>query len=136
MKKLVLSSLMIAFTVFAVSVSVLAAENTETLTFAWDQEDLTGVDHWNLYWSDTAGQYVGNPVVAVQYDPTMAGNAFSQTQTLTVTGEPGTIVTKYFVITAASVGNEIESNHSNEVMVQFKIPISGPFNFTVTVMIE
>lgn len=129
MKKLFVTILMIL--IFAVS--AFAADQSKPLTFQWEQVgDLQYVTGWSLYWSNVSGSgYV--KVVDIPYTPG-SGPTFVSDQTLTVTGVPGSMVKKYFVLTARGNG-ALESGYSNEVGEDFAIPLAHPFNLIIKVKV-
>lgn len=117
----------------AFAVPAYAVDKVETITFQWDQTDLTLVKDWELHWGDA----VGGPYVKATtfvYDGA-ANNTFEGAQELTVTGAPASTVTKYFVLRACGdVAGEDPlrqcSTWSNEVSYGFEIPFGG-FNAPV-----
>jgi len=106
----------------------IGADKVETVTFAWDQEDLTLVKDWELHWGDATG---GPYVKATTFQYTGAPNTtFEGATPLTVTGAPASTVTKYFVLKACGdVEGETPlrqcSDWSNEVSYGFAIPFDG-----------
>ena len=113
----------------------------ETLTFGWDQNDLTNVDDWEMHWGVTPG---GPYAIAgtILYDGN--GNTGQQAPLeATVTGNPETTEIRYFVLKACGdvtqEGGSIErmcSEWSNEVSHDFWIPFGGfevPVQFRIIV---
>jgi hypothetical protein len=127
----VLVIVLVAF--FVLPTNVLAADKVQTITFQWDQPDLTLVKDWELHWGDAPG---GPYVEATTFVYTGVPNTtFEGVQELTVSGVPSSTVTKYFVIRACGdVEGETPlrqcSDWSNEVSYGFKIPFGG-FNAPV-----
>ena len=108
---------------------------SKSLSFAWEQTDLTYINGWSLYWSPTPGsgymKVIDIPYVAG------SGPTFTTSTVLNVTGIPGATVNKYFVLTANGIQG-LNSDYSNEVNYGFVIPFpvpSAPFNLKVTVTI-
>lgn len=126
-----------------VFVSIAWADSTvKTLTFEWTQEDTTNLKEWKLFWSDTSGgEYT--EAATIIYDPEIPGPVYTSPEILTVSGEQGTHVLKYFVLRACgdvpteSGGTEYKcSGDSNEVSHKFWIPagmFSVPINFSIKV---
>jgi hypothetical protein len=106
-----------------------AAEKVEVVTFEWDQTEVEFVTGWEMHWSDTAGgAYVKLVDIPVpEPDPENPNpTTFMSPVTGTVTGTPGTTVTKHFVLRACGTPPEEEfgcSDWSNEVAYGFDIPI-------------
>jgi len=110
-----------------------AADQAETLTFLWDQEDLTLVKDWELHWGDAAG----GPYVEASKFIYEGGSelTYQGSKELVVSGVPASTVTKFFVIRACGdVEGETPlrqcSVWSNEISYGFKIPFGG-FNAPV-----
>ena len=113
----------------------------ETVTFSWKQPNLSNVKEWNLYWSDTAGgPYDSNVVAKFEYDGTPQP-VYQNNTDPKVIGNPGTTVSKYFVLVACgdipqqdgSLKYEC-SNDSNEVSYDFWIPVGqfeAPVDFQI-----
>ena len=118
---------------FVLPTNVLAADKIETVTFEWDQSDLTLVKDWELHWGDAAG---GPYVKAATFVYTgVVNTTFEGAQELTVSGASASTVTKYFVLKACGdVEGETPlrqcSDWSNEISYGFKIPFGG-FNAPV-----
>jgi hypothetical protein len=112
----------------------------ETLTFEWTQSDTTNLKEWKLFWGDASGGPYTEAAV-IPYDPHVAGPIYSSPATLSVTGEQGTNVTKYFVLVACGDIPQADgsteylcSKDSNEVSNKFWIPagvFSVPVNFQI-----
>ena len=111
----------------------------ETLTFQWEQTDLTNLREWKLFWGDASGgPYVELSTIA--YDGS-SGPTYSSPAEVQVTGDQGTHVMKYFVLIACGdVPQEDGSTSylcsvdSNEVSKNFWIPsgmFSVPLNFEI-----
>jgi hypothetical protein len=131
MKKLFLTIVLMLL----LSTSAFAA--SETLTFAWDynQVDLQYLKGWTLYWSGETGKNFSK-VVDIPYAGTGTETVFTSPVDLTVTGTQGSTVTKYFYLTAVNKDN-LESVPSNEVSKGFYIPynqLPSPFNLIIKVM--
>lgn len=104
---------------------VAAEDKIETLTFAWDQPDRTLLEKWELHWADAAG----GPYVKMS-DIVYGGEdqaSFQNPVKATVSGQPASTVTKYFVLRACgTVDGQMQcSDWSNEVSYDFKIPFGG-----------
>lgn len=129
MKKLLLTLLVLLFCSLG-----LAGDKVEVLKFEWEQdaESLAIMTKWELHWSDVAGS---NYLLATEIPkpPDATGPTFYSDTTLTVTGIPGSTVTKYFVLRACTPTEC--SGWSNEVSYGFKIPVGAPFNVKVQVVV-
>ena len=121
---LVIALLMLTGTAFA-----------ETLTFQWEQSNLTNLKEWKILWSDTQGGPY-EQLTTIPYDGGV-GPIFTSPADAQVTGDQGTHVIKYFV--AIACGNIPQINgtiaykcsiESNEVNHDFWIP-SGMFSVPV-----
>jgi hypothetical protein len=121
---------------FAVAISLwvagiaYSADRTVSISFQWEQaeSDLPQIDRWELFWSETSGANYTGPIATVVYD---AGLTLAGTTDIIIMGDPGAIITKYFVIRAVSK-NGIVSGFSNEVSHDFQSPLSAPFSFSIT----
>jgi len=117
---------------------VRADDKAEQLRFTYKQDaaTLSVATGWELHWSDVSGSgYV--KAVDIPKPAGQAGPAFQTEAALTVTGNPGDTVTKYFVLrTVDGAGNV--TGWSNEVSYAFDIPVvmQPPYEFTVEVVIQ
>jgi len=106
-----------------------SAEKVQTLTFAWDYTPAAGqvaVTIWEMHWSVTEG----GPYTKLADIPN-SGNLQAPI-TATVTGQPGTSETRYFVLKACGdapkEGGGTEylcSVPSNETSYAFWIDVTG-----------
>ena len=106
-----------------------AAAVDKTVTFAWDPHpDMATIINFEFHWSDVAGGPYAQLVVVPKAD------AVDSTEPIqaTVTGPPGTLVTRYFILLAC--GDVLQedgttlyqcSDSSNEVPDDFWIPAAG-----------
>ena len=135
MKKLI-SILMVVLFIALAPVLVSAAEITKT--FAWDEPtDLDIIERWELFWSETAG----GPYTKVIEIPKVAGQTvFQAPATVDITGSPGSVQTRYFVLIACGTVQEAGqpvfkcSANSNEISEAFDIPATVfeiPVNFRI-----
>ena len=116
---------------------VYAADVTETVTFAWEQDNTINLKEWRLYWGDAAGgPYDTQEVTIIVYDGS-AGPTYEGPADATVSGPQGTHVTKYFVLVACGDIPQDDgttlyecSENSNEVPHDFWIP-AGQFSVPV-----
>jgi len=116
---------------FVIGVAAWADQTTETLTFQWDQPNLTNVKEWKIYWGDTSGgPYDTIPVATVAY--TGGAGPFEAVGNPVVTGDSATTVKKYFVAVAcgdvpqADGSTKYEcSADSDEISHDFWIPFGG-----------
>ena len=114
-----------------------AAEVSKGLTFQWEQaaSDIPNLKEWGLYVMTSSGGAKSSPVVV----PYTSGNGpFQAASSFTVTGNPGTIVRRYFVLDAVSK-NDNRSGYSNEVFYDFQIPFSDvtkPMSLNVTASVS
>jgi hypothetical protein len=139
MKKLIIL-LALAFVV-CICASAIAEDKTQTLTFAWEQDDVTNLTGWEMHWGDAAGgPYV--KLADLPYNPGDPAGTFQTPVTATVTGGQGSNVIKYFVLRACGDipqeggGTAFEcSDWSNEVSYSFWIP-AGKFSVPVQFRIE
>jgi hypothetical protein len=115
-----------------------ADQTVKTLKFSWSQtvSDLPNLAGWTLYWSDSTS---GGWTVAATVPYTGgAGPGFEAENQLTVTGDPGAEVVKYFQLTATGK-NGFESGPSNIVSYAFVIPwrdVTAPQSLTVEVIVR
>ena len=132
MKKII--ALILLF--FFIAIPAVADEVTQTLTFAWEQDDTTNLLEWEMRWGTAAG----GPYTQLATIPYNAGDpagTFQSPVNSTVTGAPATTETRYFVLRAC--GNIPQqdgttvyecSEFSNEVSFGFWIP-AGQFSVPV-----
>ena len=133
MKKLLTCLVIIFMIVFASWVN--AAEVTTSRKVAWEQDEATFavMDHWELFWSDAAGgPYVKITNIGKPTEPPIDGIHTLDPIELTVSGQMGKTVTKYFVIQAVMAEGEV-SGWSNEALSDFKIAMGKPFNLIMEV---
>lgn len=120
--------------IFSFAVAAIGADQIETVIFAWDQDDRVLLEKWEMHWGDSAGgPYV--KLTDLAYGGEDQTN-FESPIEATVSGEPASMVTKYFVLRACgTVEGIVEcSDWSNEVFYGFKIPFGGfqvPVNFRI-----
>ena len=135
MKKIILT-LILLLVPFVFSAD--AAEQTKTLVFAWDQENLNLVKQWEMHWGVTAG----GPYSQLALIPFPGGGpSFESPVAATVTGNSGTFEKRFFVLRACgdvpveAGGTEYQcSAWSNEVAYDFWIPAAGytaPIQFRI-----
>lgn len=136
MKKL----FMVMFLFLFLCLPVFAADS---ITFQWEQPtvDLPNLQGWNFYVSDVNGApwaKIGNIIYTTGAGPWTGDIPFA------VTGAPGSTIRKYFAATAVNKDG-VESTFATgqpattEVFKDFIIPwgaVSGPFNFTIKVIIK
>jgi hypothetical protein len=114
------------------------ATSAQTVKVAWEQTatDMSSLAKWTLYWSDTAtGTFA--KLADIPYTGG-AGPSFNSEQPLTVTGQPGQQVTKYFRMTAWSKNGK-ETGPSNTASGAFTIPfrdVTVPQSVTIQVNVE
>jgi hypothetical protein len=133
-------SLLIVVLLF-LSMPVFAAD---PITFQWEQPaiDLPNLQGWNFYVSDVNGP----PWVKIGSVTYTDGGSGPWTSDIpfTVTGAPGSTIKKYFAATAVNK-DSTESTFATgqptttEVTKEWKIPwgaVSGPFNFTIRVIVK
>ena len=115
-----------------VPIIAMAADSEYTVTFAWDDtNEKTEGYRWELFMTDTPGSYdLTTPATVIDYVD--GQTVFESNSLLVITGLPGEIKTKYFVIRA--VQNEIPSGLSNEVSYAFPIPMTAPFSLSIKVV--
>ena len=112
-----------------------AAEVTTSRKVLWEQDEatLTVMDHWELFWSDTAGgPYIKITNIVKPTQPPTGGIYTLDPIELTVSGQMGKTVTKYFVMQAVMPEGEV-SGWSNEASSAFKIAMGKPFNLIINV---
>lgn len=109
-----------------------------SLTFGWEQTsaDFPSLAGWGLYVRASSG--TGAPAEQ-RLDVTYTGGTgpFTSSQTFTVSGAPGSVVRKYFVLDAVNKNGK-RSGPSNEVFYDFTIPwadVTTPLSLTVTVSV-
>jgi len=122
--------------VFLLLVGVASAE---TVTFQWNQTDLTSLKEWKLFWSGThGGPYV--ELATIAYDGS-SKPLYTSPAEVPVTGNPATNVIKYFVLIACGDIPQADGSNkymcsadSNEANHSFWIPagmFSVPLNFDI-----
>lgn len=122
-----------AVLIFSFAAIAIGADTVETVTFAWDQEDRTLLEKWEMHWGDTSGgAYI--PLADLAYGGQDQGD-FESYITMTIVGDPGTTVIKYFVLRACGTTSEGYkcSGWSNMVSYSFDLPegLPPPYEFTV-----
>ena len=127
----------IGFSLF-IGVSIVQAESY-TVTAQWEQQDTTNLKEWKLFWSETSG----GPYVEIMIIPYSGsgGPIYTSPASVSVNGNQGTTVTKYFVMIACgdipveTGGTEYKcSDDSNEASYNFWVPagqFSVPLNFQI-----
>ena len=137
MKK-IMAMVVAALLLLVVSAFAVAESTSKNVTFEWSQTGIEYVSGWRLYWGDTSGGPF-TPVVDIPYDGSEKP-AYEATTLLTVNGEYGSTVVKYFVLTTLGKGEEqLESGYSNEAQASFYVafPSPGvPVNFTIKVIVS
>jgi hypothetical protein len=139
MKKLLLVVLSVFF-LATVSFAQTPVSVGQVLTFEWEQatEDLGGLSGWVLYESMVSGSGY-TKVLDIPYT-SGSGPNFTSNETITFSGNKGTTVEKYFVLTAKSIDPTFgESEYSNEAMFSVTIPFgkpSSPFQLKVNIKTE
>ena len=94
------------------------------------------MDHWELFWGDVAGgPYVKITNIQKPTTPPTGGIYVLPEITLTVEGQMGKVVTKYFVLEAVMADGE-RSGFSNEEPSDFKIVMGVPFNLKMNVITQ
>lgn len=89
---------------------------------------------FHLYMADQSGIYnIGSPNVEITYVES-TGDPYNYEFNLTINGTGGTIITRYFVLTAYYDGGE--SDISNEVSKTIEIPKDRPLQLRFTISIE
>lgn len=131
MKK-VIASLMILFALCGIAV---ANEATNDVTFQWNDSN-TKVDPgygWKLFMREDGGTYnYTQPVATINYVNGMT--VFEATQPITISGNPGVPVSRYFVLRAFS--GTVESGDSNEVTYTGIVPINAPYELKIKVTLN
>jgi hypothetical protein len=132
----IISTVLAALTFFALEAK--AADKVDTLRFTYKQDPatLSVLVGWELFWGDAAG----GPYVKALDIPKPAGTTstvFQSEGTLTVSGNPGDTVKKYFVIRPIDANGNFPA-WSNEVMVDFPIPVvmQPTYEFTVEIITQ
>jgi len=120
------------------AVPALAADFSQTLKIGWTQRtiDLPSLAKWTLYVAATPGG-VGLQKIDIPYT-SGAGPDFTSDQVITVTGDPGATLKRYFTLTATSKNGE-ETAKSNEVAWDFVIPfgdVTTPMTLTIKVVVS
>ena len=128
--------LIIILSLLLLAAPAVAADFNKSLTFAWDQAsvDLPNLKEWGLYVMTSSGGTKPAPIV-VPY--TTGTGPFTAVSAFTVTGVPGSMVRRYFVLDAVSK-NLNRSSFSNEIFYDFQIPFADvvtPMSLKVTATI-
>lgn len=135
--------LLFAGALFAANGTMAASADTghnKTIKIFWSDDNEKTTDfRWEVFMRDD-GEIYGAPVMTVPIaDATSHDDPdFNSPFTLTVTGKPGSTVTKYFTMRSLSGSGETlkTSPNGNEVAVAFTIPLTAPYGITVHVVIE
>jgi hypothetical protein len=133
MKKLILTILAITLIVFVGLAYATDITTTRKVLWEQDAETFAAMDHWELAWGNASGgpytkiTDIGKPAT----DP-IGGVYTLEPISLTVTGQMGKTVTKYFVIRAVMAEGEV-SDWSNEATSAFKIAMGVPFNLIINI---
>ena len=119
--------------VLLIAVPCVAADYSKSLTFQWNQTatDIPNLKEWGLYPMTASG---GTKDTRITIPYTSGTGPFQAASSFTVTGLPGSVVRRYFVLDAVSK-NDNRSGFSNEVFFDFQIPFSDvtvPMSLTVT----
>ena len=128
----------ILFGAVSVALAQQPPTSAQTVKFSWEQTatDMPSLGKWTLYWSDTAtGTFA--KLADIPYTGG-AGPTFNSEQPLTVTGQPGQQVTKYFRMTAWSKNGK-ETGPSNTASGAFAIPfrdVTVPQSVTIQINVE
>ena len=131
MKKLIVFLISLVFVA-----TVTAAEVNTSRKVLWEQdvETFAVMDHWELFWgNDAGGPYTKIQDVAKPTQTPVDGIYTLDAIVLTVTGQMGKTVTKYFVMRTVMPEGE-KSEWSNEATSDFKIVMGVPFNFIIEVI--
>jgi len=120
-----------------------AAEENPSIKFEWNQDPETYavLTRWQFGYGETAGGPYGQFFDVAKSNPT-APDTYQADATVTYTGTPGQVVTKYFIVRACISASDSEcSAWSNEVSHAVTIPIGPPTDLkkvsaTVAIKIE
>jgi hypothetical protein len=113
-----------------------AAEVTTERRVEWeqDQETFDSMDHWELLMGDApGGPYVKVTDIGKPTSPPTGGIYVLEPVEITVTGQMGKTVTKYFVMEAVTADG-VRSGFSNEALSDFKIALGVPFTLKMSVI--
>jgi hypothetical protein len=118
--------------------NLIAASVNQSIKVEWQQEasDYPLIASWTLYWADSE---VGPWQPALTIDHVGSDPLNSAQGTLTIIGNPGQSITKYFRLTAWSRTSTGETAPSNVAQATFKIPDVGPkvpSSLTIQVIIQ
>jgi hypothetical protein len=122
-----------AFIFLLIPVIGFAVETTinDELTFLWEQDEIDSIAGWILYESKNSG-YGYTQIAVIPYGgiPTLT---YSVNLVLSVLGEAGSTVNRYYILTAKGKGVDgnigLESDPSNEVYYTFIIPHTSTLFF-------
>ena len=115
---------------FLVCTAALAADQSPTITFNWEQdaETYSVLTRWQLGVGDTAGGPYSQFVDIAKSDP-INGSTYEGSAEVVYSGTPGQTVTKYFIVRACISADDAQcSAWSNEVAHAVSIPIGPPQN--------
>ena len=115
-------------------------QHTKQVQFSWeDTNEKTDDFRWLLF-ARSEGEDFGGPELTIPIADTTLNEPdyLSKPLTITITGKPGSTVTKYFALKAqrgqgATEETSAMSQESN--LVAFTIPLLAPFSITVEVII-
>jgi len=121
-----------------------AADETPSITFAWDQdaETFAVLTRWQMAYGETAGgpftNFIDIPKVDAQPD-----GSYQATADILYSGAPGEVVTQYFILRACISAEDTDCSawSSPEVEHAVTIPIGPPGDFrkvssTVSIIIK
>ena len=132
-----MKKLIIALAIILISIPAFGFDVSPPRTIQWEQdiETLAILERWELYMSDAeTGPWAKLFDIPKPVDTSIG--EFSGEYILTVSGQIGKTVTKYFVLIAIAkdeTGAEIFSEDSNVASSDFKIVPGKPFNLKVNV---
>ena len=128
LKSFLLSGLIAAIITLALCLAggiALAADETPSITFAWDQdaETYTVLTRWQMGYGLTPGGPYTSFIDIPKVDPQPDGS-YQAAADILYTGAPGDEVTQYFIIRACTTAEDTDcSGWSNEVSHAVTIPI-------------
>lgn len=114
------------------------AQTNQQIRITWGDDNEKSDDFRWLLFMRGDGEGFGAPVVTIPISGTTSdGSYISSPAAITISGSPGSIVTKYFALRSqkGTGAQEITSGMSPEVSKSFPIPLSAPYSVTIEIVI-
>ena len=131
MKKIYLSIVL----VMAMVTCAVASDMTSPVKINWKDSNLKTAGYfWTVFMSDSSGgDDFGDPVATINY---VAGQTvFTTEQQVSVSGQGGSTIRRFFVMKANNADG-VSANASNEVSLDFSVPLDAPYEVTIEFVIQ